>query len=288
MDDLQASLAERMEQVQWHGGYFSAICPFPHHGRKESHPSMLVYEDGFKCLGPCGKSGSLKYLLSVVSKSSSLFETVSIEKPNILPKWMKWADRYGDIQEIADAAYRAVLRDKGHQSFFKRRKIDQFIKQGRFGYLDGWALFPVFDQDKRIVDIVVRATKGKGDTKYVVRPDKGRENPYIYVPNWERVMGSDTVLVVYGLIDSWALESAELPCITGTTGKSLSPVQLKPLEKKLIIIPDRYEEDAAYHLANQIGWRARVRLIKWPEGTKDCDEIRMKYGTREMRNYIGV
>jgi hypothetical protein len=285
MNEIQAALAEKMEQVVWHGEYFSAICPFPHHGHKESHPSMLVFADGFNCRG-CGKSGKLRYLLSQISKSSSLLETVKVSKPSILPKWRKWANKYGDIPSIADAGHRLLINIKGHGSFFRARKIDQFIKQGHFGWLDGWALFPVFDQDGKIIDIVVRATKGKGTTKYVVHADKGRMTPNIYVPNWKRVLEADTVYVVYGMIDAWALEEIGLPAITGTTGQSLSPLKLKPLQKKMIIIPDRYEEDAAYKLANQIGWRARVQRIKWPSEIKDCDEIRMKFGNEILRDCI--
>lgn len=284
MSDLQSQLAEKMEQVQWHGEYFSAICLFPHNGYKETHPSMLVYSDGYTCLG-CKRSGSLKYLVSLISRMS-LKETIKITKPNILPKWRKWGYKYGDIEEIADEAHDCLLRWKGHQDFFRRRKIDQFIKQGQFGYLDGWALFPVMEENRKVIDIVVRATKGKGGTKYVVRSDKGRITPNVYVPNWKRFMESDTVYVPYGIIDAWAFESIGLACLTGTTGQSLSPERLKPYGKDWIIVPDRDEEDAAYNLANQLGWRAEVKRVKYPSGMKDCDEIRMKLGAEELKGYL--
>jgi hypothetical protein len=277
-----------MEQTQFHGDYFSAICPFPHDGHKESHPSMMVYEDGFVCLG-CGKKGKLEYLWKQVDKSDNFLQSVSPAKPNILPKWASWGKRFGDIEDIASAAYHNLCRFEGHQSFFKNRKINQFIDAGYFGFIDGWALFPVMDKDGKIIDIVVRAAgQGKGGTKYVVRPSNDREIPNIYVPNWNRVLNNDTVYVVYGIIDSWAFEDLCLPCITGTTGKSLSPVQLKPLDKKFVIIPDRYEEDAAYHLANLLGWKARVHRIKYPDGCKDPDDIRMKFGRNVLEEYIGA
>jgi len=285
-EDLQASLAEKMEQVQWHGEYFSAICPFPHHGHKESHPSMMVYTDGFVCMG-CRKNGKLEYLLQQVSKSSNLLQSFSTTKPAILPRWGNWSNRFGDLEGITAAAYNNLNRKEENKWWFKRRKIDGFIHVGYFGYLDGWAIFPVLDKDTNVIDIVVRATKGKGSTKYVL-PPAIRTMPNIYVPNWNRVLNSDTVYIVYGIVDSWSFESIELPVVTGTTGKSLSPERLKPLDKKWIIIPDRYEEDAAYQLANKLGWKARVQRIKWPSGIKDCDEIRMTFGNTALRNIIGV
>lgn len=245
---------------------------------------MMVYADGFRCLS-CGRRGSLDYLYHQIGTSVS--SSVKVYKPNILPKWSRWARQYGDVPQIAEMGHRILNGFAGHRDFFKRRGIEQFIEPGCFGYIDGWALFPVFDQKHRVIDIVVRATKGKGDTKYVLRPDKGRAVPNLYVPNWQRVIESETVYVVYGIIDAWALEDLELACVTGTTGQSLSSAQLKPIEKNMVIIPDRYEEDSAYTLANQIGWKARVKLVKWPEGTKDCDNIRMMFGKEELRNHIG-
>lgn len=286
MNDLQSTLAEKMEQVQWHGDYFSAICPFPHNGHKESHPSLLVYEDGFACLG-CGKQGKLEYLAQRISKGSWDIGVAVTFQPSILPRWSSWANRFGDLEDIAAAAYKNLAYRQMHQNWFKKRGISQFIHSGYFGFLDGWAVFPVMDKDTNVIDIVVRGIKGKGGTKYVLCPAM-RNNPNIYVPNWNRILNSDTVYIVYGIIDAWSLEDIQLPCITGTTGKSLSPDKLKPLDKKWIIIPDRYEEDAAYHLANQLGWKARVKLIKYPEGCKDPDEIRMKYGKNTLEEYIGA
>lgn len=286
MNNLQRALADRMASVQWHGDYFSAICPFPHRGHIESHPSLLVYPDGFNCQG-CRRSGTLRRLAAQVGRNSGLPQSIKTNT-SILPRWSRWSATYGDLVDIAAAAHRSLKRYPERKLFFKRRGIDQFIEKGRFGYLDGWATFPVIDRRDRVIDIVVRAISGKGDTKYVVRPDPKRTVPNIYVPNWGRVLESDTVYAPYGMIDAWAFEDIGLPAVTGTTGKSLSAAALKPLNKKWVVVPDRYEEDAAFKLADELGWNAEVRRVKYPYDTKDCDEIRMKYGKDELKKYIGV
>lgn len=287
MIDLQSMLAERMDGVQWHGDrYFSAICPFPHDGHIENHPSLLVYPDGFSCMG-CERSGTLKYLASIVARTPTLTHSVKVTIPAILPKWRKWASRFGDVSEIARVAHAYLKKFKGHQKFFVHRKIDQFIDAGLFGYLDGWLLFPVINQKGEVIDIVVRATSGKSaGIKYVVKPDSARKYPNIYVPNWKRVMESDTVYIPYGMIDAWAFEDLGLPAITGTTGKSLSALQIRPLNKRTIIVPDRYEESAAYSLSRELGMFSKVKILKWPENTKDPDDIRREYGKDALRELL--
>jgi DNA primase len=112
--------------------------------------------------------------------------------------------------------------------------------------------------------------------------------PPLYVPNWKRVLDSDTVFVVYGIIDAWAFEDLGLPCVTGITGKSLSYKHLKEFDKRFVIVPDKYEEDAAEHLANKTGWRATVKRLKWPPECKDPDEIRVKVGIKALATAIGL
>lgn len=285
MTDIQDRLADMMEQVKWHGDYFSAICPFPHNGRLESHGSLLVYPDGFCCMG-CSRTGNLAYLMKAVNKHhhSGLVQ-INREPPPILPRWYKWGKKYGDIDRIAEIAHAFLTKIDGHKVFFKHRKIDQFIEQGYFGYLEGWIMFPVFDEDHDIIDIVVRSSK-KGGVKYVLMPDASRVKPNVYVPNWERVKTSDTVYVPYGIIDAWAFEAIGLPALTGTTGKSLSPDHLLKLGKRVVIVPDQFEEPEAYRLANEIGIFSSVKRVNWPDGTKDCDDIRRVYGNDALRDIL--
>jgi len=285
---LYDSLQNKFESIHIYSGYFSTECIF----HNDSNPSMFVYEESdnknyeFRCAS-CGKHGSLSYLDKVLGSHTTHALTQShSRKPTVLPRWRKWENAYGDLEGIAKFAHENL---KGHEEFFKRRKIDEFIEKGYFGWIDGWNLLPVFESTgKRIVDIVARAGKHKPGTRYAVSPLVSDGTHTLYCPNWKRVGDATTIYIVYGIVDAWTMESIELPCVTGISGKSLSAELLKPLNKKYIIIPDDGEEREAYNLANKLGWRCSTKILSYPDGTKDCDEIRMKFGNEYLLNMLGA
>ena len=282
---LYDALFDRLQGKEY-SNYFSCWCPF-HEKKHHSHiESMMVFDDGFRCLS-CGKSGSLEYLWKIVNHGRTSQDFERRKSHAVLPRWRKWENKFGELPDIAIHAHKALRQFKQFQWYFKERKIEKFIDEGMFGYLDGWAVFPVRDQEKAIVDIVVRATKGKGDTRYVLSPNNDRADPFLYVPHWSRVIQCQTCYVVFGMLDAWALSSIYLPVVTGTTGQSLSVNRLKELDKQFIIVPDRGEENAAYKLANQLGWRGDVKMLEYPFHTKDPDDIRRKFGDVKLKELIG-
>lgn len=280
MPSVYESLLEKMNGREYGEDrhYFMALCPFPHDGRLEQHPSFAVYKDGtFRCL-TCHKFGRHEYLAKVVGAKGYKPQVTSCQI--VLPHWRKWEELYGhSLTDIAFAAHKGMKRNK-QDFYFRKRGIDQFIEIGRFGYLDGWCTFPVFSQDGQVVDIVCRNAEHK---QYVVSPN---ETHPIYCPDWSRVVKADTVYVVYGMVDAWAMYAIGLPVVTGTSGKSLAADQLKPLDRNFVIVPDRYEEREAYQLAGALGWRAEVQRVKWPDDTKDPDDIRAKLGGDVLKQFV--
>jgi len=283
MSTLQRSLFDRLDSSHWISNerYFSAYCPFESHEK----PALLVYSDGFLCMS-CGKSGDLNYLEKYIN--IGIISTKSKSSSNkILPRWKKWGERYGTIPEIAERAHMSALTNN-LMGYFKARKIDKFFKAGMFGVLDGWYTFPVFNQDHKIIDLVVRAGKGKKDAgaKYVISPqEQGTIRP-LYVPNWERVIKADTIYVVYGIITAWALEAVNLPVVTGITGKSLSGDLLQDFQKNIIVIPDYNEEKEGAKLVNSLGWRGKLKLLDYPIDCTDADDIRRFHGETKLMEYI--
>jgi DNA primase len=266
---------ELLEKLHGHkyGGYFTAQCVF----HSDSNPSMFVYEDSgtFRCTS-CGARGNLQKLAKRLNMPGV---RVAQKVDTVSPRWKEWGDRWGDLAGIAQHAHQSIKRFPQWGFYFRQRKIDQFYEQGYFGYIDGWATFPVFDEHRKIKNIVLRHCKNKA--RYTIKHIEDAA-PLLYVPNWERVKNSDTVYVPYGIIDAWAFEAIGLASVTGITGKSLSPELLQPLNKNFVIVPDEWEEQEAHNLANRLGWRARVKRLAYPEGVKDPDGVRTKLGNEYL------
>ncbi len=276
-DQLQEKLGGRP-----YNGYFSACCPFPHNGRLEEHPSFFVYKDDEKFFcSSCRKSGTHVYLNKYLGGRSLI---VRKAQNVVLPRWREWEEKYGDLAGIAKHGHLSLKRYPDWNFYFKQRKIEPFVEPGLLGYLDGWATFPVFDQEHKIQNIVVRHTKNSG-TRYAIKAMDDKK-PLLYVPSWKRVMASETVYVVYGVIDAISLELVGLPVVTGITGKSLSAELLKPLGKRFIIVPDEGEERDAHLLANSLGWRGKVKCLHYGEGMKDPDSIRTHLGNEYLLRMI--
>lgn len=273
--NLYDSLLERLEGHPY-SNYFACWCPF------ESHktPALLVYDDGlFVCLS-CGKKGTHSYLNKVIGShyTPQRVDTVS----HVLPQWRKWEQEYGDLEGIVSVAQERLLKVPVYQTYLKRRKIYEYAKDGRLGYLDGWITFPVLDVQSKILDIVVRSVSRFTDIRYVVHPGSDRDFRPLYVPSWERVNAAQTVYVVFGIIDAISLHLAGLPVVTGITGKSLSYESLQQLRKRYIIVPDENEDREAIMLANKLGWRCKVKKIAYPDGTKDPDSVRRTLGNEYL------
>lgn len=284
MNPIYEALQEQLDSVRLYNGYFMSLCPF----HDDSKPSFMVHEDGFYCKS-CRKSGKLEYLEKYLGHKVIGIKPHVVADVPVLPQWRKWYEEYESIDEIARTANRLVQRHGMLGSFFVKRQINQYIDKGMFGWLDWWNLFPVFDQAHNIIDIVVRGEKSKGDTKYaLLKKHEERAITPLYVPDWDAVIKAKTVYVVYGIIDAWALHSLGLPVVTGTTGQSLSPVLLTPLNKHWIIVPDRREEESAWKLKISLGFAAEVKELDWPYPCKDPDEVRVREGSAFLSNLLGV
>ena len=274
--NLQKQLADKLERVTWAGHYFYCLCPF----HPDNSPSFLVYPDYCICKS-CDKQGSLEWLNSQLSGTS--LTPSKARKSKLLPKWKKWEQLHGGMDEVAIKAHQNVLQ--GSNGYFKKRKINQFSEQGKFGFLDRWALFPVLDRNNQVIDIVVRAIKQK-NVHYVIRPYSEQEMRPLYVPNWGRVLENKYIYIVFGLITAWSLEAIGEPVVTGITGKAIKPELLDEFQKKLIVIPDYNEEKDGAKLVSNLGWRGKLKLIDWPNSCDDLDDVRVKHGNNKLKELL--
>lgn len=257
--------------------YYYGHCPF----HDDVHHSFILYPDYFLCkANTCGVRGNIQKLQTMLATIP--YQAKPSTKRSILPRWKKW-EKYGDIAEIAHVAHQNVL--KGNDVYYKKRKLDQFIQQGMFGLLDGWATIPVFDRKNKIVDIVARAIR-QPDVKYILRPYDGDAPRPLYSPNWDRVLKSDHLYVVYGMLTVWALEAIGEPAVTGITGKFSNPELLNDFQKPIIVIPDYGEERTASDLVSKLGWRGRLKLIDFPYDCDDLDDIHRIYGAEHVAKLV--
>lgn len=277
---LYDSLLEKLEGRPY-DNYFSAWCPFDEHKSQ----ALLVYEDGrFWCLS-CQKSGTHEYLDKFIGSHYRLTQRQP-SKPQLLPRWRAWEREHGDVEGIANYAHKSLLKFPQFQSYFKKRKIDEFIDIGYFGFIDGWVLFPVRNPNNKVIDIIVRSTRQKTTSRYVLISGNSGHTRSLYSPDWSKVIKSDEIYVPFGTIDVWSFESLGLPAVTGCTGKSIPVELLKSLNKKIILVPDYDEERDARIIANKVGWRASIKILKYPIDCKDTNDIRMKFNDDKLKEIL--
>ena len=265
LDDLVPYL----ENVSQHGHYVRAECVF----HDDSDPSMLVFSDGYNCLG-CGAKGTLKRLKRALTGT----------KPRTLARATKrspspfWAflRRFGGIQEIVDIAHSMSITQN---DYFKRRKIDSMIQISRLGWLEGWYTFPIFQENGRLVSVVLRASpaiEASTGKRYILPHKTVVSDYYLYVPDWELINNSDYVILCFGIIDALTLASLGLPGLTWSAGKNVPPAALDQFRKPIFIIPDSNEELDAHKLAGSLGWRGHAVNVDYPIGTKDLNDLHLE------------
>jgi hypothetical protein len=160
--------------------------------------------------------------------------------------------------------------------YFKRRKIDSMIQTSRLGWLEGWYTFPIFQENGRLVSVVLRASpaiEASTGKRYVLPHKTVVSDYYLYVPDWELINNSDYVILCFGIIDALTLASLGLPGLTWSAGKNVPPDTLAQFRKPIFIVPDSNEEIDAYKLAGSLGWRGHVVDVEYPIGTKDLNDL---------------
>lgn len=275
-------LADKLENVQWHGEYFAASCAFH---SPDVRPSMMVYRDAYRCLG-CGASGRIERLALKLNSTNRFIVQVK-QTGRVLPSWYNWLRTFGTWENLVEAAHNTVLSNSQYGTFFRNRGIYDFVEKCRLGYIDGWYTFPICDEFGDLLTIVVRAGKSKDtDAKYVLRPQKDDESPYLYIPDWSGVDYYKELHVPFGIIDSITLNMLGLQSATGTTGKAINPSLFDDFRAPIWIIPDKGEEMAANALYSSLGWRGRVLKLDYPDNCKDSNEVLLAHGADFLSQLI--
>lgn len=276
-----SDLEDYLEGFHQYDGYAMACCPY----HDDHNPSMVVTPNGFYCKSNCGARGSLEKLYAHVSG-----RPVQVTKREYNPSafiWDRWTEQYGSVEAICKFAH-YHLKDKPElgEYLYKRGLTSTQIKDGRLGFLGGYYVFPIHDQNGEIQGAVARAsptiqTKNNRYSATKNCPVK------LYVPDWNKLTQSQNELYVcFGTLDSWTLLMAGYASLTGIAGQQFNATYLDEFRKYIYIIPDKGEEKSALSLARHLGWRGRVLLLDWPDGCKDINDIHVKYGLDKVKQLI--
>ena len=242
--------------------YIAGTCPFHH----DTAPSLLVYEDGFRCQA-CGKQGSLKYLYAKLQGKPFV---LSLEKKQ------RFSWRLG-AEEIWKRSYACLQKNPNLDIGIRNRGISRrTVQQLKLGYYQGWYVVPIFDDLGTFLGAVARAggaieencerfSNSPGPAKVYYEPNGPA--PYMFFP--------------FGIFDAISIWDCGFPAGTWIAGKSVAASALNFFRGRIIIVPDKDEEPEARHLADQLGWRGSVLLLDYPEGAKDPNDY-LKLGLRKQ------
>lgn len=254
---------ELIQHARRYDGYIAGLCPF-HDDRK---PSLMVYEDDyFKCLG-CGREG----------RHVTLYDALrSPTRAKILrPGRTRWRSPRlpTDLGEISDLVWRAhqrLVEKPSTQWYLEKRGVEGRIEPCALGWIDGWYTIPIFSSRHQVRGVILRAGEHveKVTDERFVQPEGQRA--MLYVPDWHILEGAKALAIVFGMFDALALSDIRIPVCTTTGGKSeFRPEWLDFWRGPIVIIPDEGEFSDASRLAGELGWRAKILRLPYPDDIKD-------------------
>jgi DNA primase len=272
-------LEDYLESFHRYDSYAMACCVF----HNDSSPSMLITENGYTCKS-CGARGSLVTLYNKVSG-----RPVQPQKKVYNPSafiWDRWNSQYDNLEYVCTVAHKQLKSRPELGEYLYKRKLTQCqIDLGTLGFLGGYYTFPIKDVDGKIQGAVARAspTIQTKDNRY----SASKNCPVkLYVPNWQAVLEAKEIYVCFGTLDAWSLQMAGYPALTGISGQQFQAEFLDQFRKPIYIIADKREEKSAIHLQSRLGWRGRRLDIQWLEGTKDINDIHVKFGLEIVKEKI--
>ena len=262
MDNLD-ELLDLLERPRLYRNYIVSSCPNPEH--EDRSPSFFVFSDWSFCRSGCGYKRKTSQLLEELSG------IVVVPQPRLdfRNPWTRWIGDSSLVKVLTNA------RKKSPSDYLRQRGIPDIIqKQLHLGMIErSWVTFPLF-KDKKLQGAVARAIDEDAPTRYII--PTGQDPDLIYIPRKLKIWGLEAIYLTFGILDAISVNLAGFPCISTTTGKQLDPTSLEDFRIPIYIIPDFKEDQDAYKLANQLGWRGNVLLLNYPKGTKDPNDIWIK------------
>lgn len=278
MDNKLEKIAELLDCHRY-DHYLAANCVF----HEDRSPSLMIYPDRYYCKS-CGQTGLTSRLLRYLQTGDFHTSQYEVYHPTL---WRNLADF--DPEDISLEAHYYLKKHWDVSYYLRDRKVDTEFMRLLLGFLDGYYIVPIFGGNKEILGLVARAgpvLQGQTGIRYLIPPHQDLN--LLYCPDWDRVQNESYVLSPFGIFDAISLDMVGYPAISETTGHNIGPDAYTHLRKKIIFLPDGDHKDdkAARQLASSLDWRGRVINLDYPDGTKDCNDIMVKYGPHVLRGVI--
>lgn len=275
---------EKLDGAKRYANYVHSLCPF----HQDKHPSFFVYPDKYFCKS-CGAHGKTSTL---VNKLSSLPDRIVIHERSTHSNnpFSRWLLRSGLFEVIRVS--NGNLSRRGSHYLDQRGVSVGYQHTLSLGILDGYITFPIYNNWKELVGAVARVGENNtASSKYYL--PAGQNPKLLYVPSWDMIKQSTEVFVTFGIIDAISLHIMGFASASTTTGQSVNPSAFDHIRKRIIIIPDKYEEASANKLAAKLGWRGSVLRLPFPYKCKDVNDFYIKdkdalkneiYGIKEQNS----
>ena len=241
--------------------YIAGTCPF----HEDEKPSLMVYEDWFRCLG-CGVSGGLEKLHRALTgrNASRVIKVVEEFKAPRLPTDLT------EQEDLVEKAHYSLTRFEQLRWYLENRGVDGRIEACRLGWYKGWYVIPIYSKTGEYQGMMLRAGASiqKATGMRFVQPFG--QKPMMYCPDWSLLESAKSIAIVFGMFDALALSELRIPVVTSIGGQdSFNPLWLESYRKRAIVLPDKDEEKAGMKLSGRLGWRGAMLRLTYPDGIKD-------------------
>ena len=269
-------LSDQLDSVQNYGHYLSALCPF----HDDNNPSLLVYEDNYKCQA-CGAFGKTNDLLSAISSQSGIIRSRPKKTSDYRNPFTKWT-RNTSLASALKAAWNNNCASPS--IYLQNRGISaNHQKSLGIGYRDDWYTFPIRDTHNKIVGATARRGMDNSHSAKYINP-AGQDANLLYVPSWKSVEKQSIIFLTFGILDAISIHILGYASMSTTTGKQPNPSAFDYIRKQICVIPDKGEEINGNILVSKLGWRGKLALINEPD-VKDINDIYCK-SESNLRNWL--
>jgi len=244
-------------------GYGTMLCPF----HSDTHPSLMVWPDGFfKCMA-CGERGRYQKLWDKLN--GFIPPALSVLGYSSAPSFAGHSS-----EDIAVEAHVTLKKFPQFNAYLKRRGVASMIDKCMLGWHEGWYTIPALDENMEFAGMAMRASTAIEEysgLRHFIPPN---QPPVLYVPLHYLFRMAPQVYIVFGIFDALCMAAADYPVCTVIGGhRAFNEGLVEHIRKPIIVVPDKGEEMQAKQLTARLGWRGKLHLVDWPDGCKDANDL---------------